>query len=295
MKTDTPDPASTDESATHAAPVPEPRPGPGALIREARQRARLSLEDMAAHTKLARQTLDALERDDYRALLEPVYVRGYYRKCAKVLDMDENALIAAYEARVAPRQPEAPSKLRLASGTELGSSSRLPVAMAVFAAVVAVVVCGFIWLARDGQGSYPVFRDALLSETPAPVATAAPIAPESVAAAGAGVEAVATASPAPGVDGTAATPATEPAPVAAGVLRLRFRQMSWVRVDDSAGKVLINQTQAAGTEQTLNGATPLNVYLGNAPGVEVEYDGKAVDIGPYVRDSNTARFSLPLP
>ncbi|MFA5940214.1 MAG: RodZ domain-containing protein [Sinimarinibacterium sp.] len=292
MTTDTPDPASTDESATNAAPVPEPRPGPGALIREARQRARLSLEDMAAHTKLARQTLDALERDDYKALLEPVYVRGYYRKCAKVLDMDEGALIAAYEARVAPRQPEAPSKLRLASGTELGSSSRLPVAMAVFAAVVAIVVCGFIWLARDGQDSYPVFRDAIVSETPMP--TAPPVAPQPVAVDAAAPEAAA-ATPAADAAGPDATPGPGVASAATAVVRLRFRQTSWVRVDDAAGKVLINQTQAAGTEQTVNGVTPLNIYLGNAPGVEVEYDGKAVDIRSYVRDSNTARFSLPAP
>ena len=278
MTTDTPDPASLDESVTPAAPAQEQRPSPGAMIREARQRARLSLEDMAAHTKLARQTLDALERDDYQALLEPVYVRGYYRKCAKVLEMDEAALIAAYEARVVPRQPEAPSKLRLASGTELGSSSRLPVAMAVFAAVVAIVVCGFIWLARDGQDSYPVFGDALVSASPAPVATATPPAePEPAGADTIEPSGELMAAPSPAVEAAVATPAPEAAPAAANV-RLRFRQTSWVRVDDAAGNVLINQTQAAGTEQTLNGVAPLNVYLGNAPGVEVEYEGKAVDI-----------------
>ena len=69
------------------------------MIREARERTHLSLDDMAAHTKLARATLEALERDDYGALLEPVYVRGYYRKCAKVLEMDEAQLIAAYNAQ----------------------------------------------------------------------------------------------------------------------------------------------------------------------------------------------------
>ena len=110
MTTDTPDPASLDESVTPAAPAQEQRPSPGAMIREARQRARLSLEDMAAHTKLARQTLDALERDDYQALLEPVYVRGYYRKCAKVLELSEKALLQAYEARVVQKMPEPPAK-----------------------------------------------------------------------------------------------------------------------------------------------------------------------------------------
>jgi cytoskeleton protein RodZ len=59
--------------------------GPGRLVREARERARLSTEDLAAQIKLARNTLDAIERDDFAQLNEPVYVRGYYRKLSKVL------------------------------------------------------------------------------------------------------------------------------------------------------------------------------------------------------------------
>lgn len=287
MTTDTPDPASTDESEAPAPPAAETRPSPGALIRDARQRARLSLEDMAAHTKLARQTLDALERDDYAALLEPVYVRGYYRKCAKVLELDESALIAAYEARVVPRQPEAPSKLRLASGTELGSSSRLPVAMAVFAAVVAIVVCGFIWLARDGQQSYPVLREAAVSASPAPVATAAPVAAPAIADV---ATPSAEASPVPGTTSTTSAPA--PAAASAAGLRLRFSQTSWVSVTDAGGRQLVDAIHEAGSERTLDGTPPYTVVIGNAAGVSVDYAGRAFDILPYTRN-NVARFSVP--
>ncbi|MEQ1438575.1 RodZ domain-containing protein [Fontimonas sp. SYSU GA230001] len=284
MSIDTPHPAGI-ESASPPAPAVEQRPSPGALIRAARERAHLSLEDMAAHTKLTRATLDALERDDYQALLEPVYVRGYYRKCAKVLEIDEKSLIDAYEARVEPRPPEAPSKLRLASGTELGSSNRLPVAMAVFAAVVAVVVCGFLWLARDTQESYPVLRDTPVSEVPGP--TASPLPTDVPPGSDAVVQ--------PAADAVAEAPPSRPVAAAAGTLRLRLRETSWVRVDDGAGRVLIDRILVGGTEQQFSGPPPLNVSLGNAPGVDVEYEGRVVDIRPFVRDSNTARFSLPLP
>src|SRR3546814_1939496 len=91
---------------------------PGTMIREARQAQHLSVDDLAGQTKLARTTVEALERDDFGALLEPVYVRGYYRKCATVLGVDEKALIAAYSSRVAQRVPPAPTKLRLAYGSE---------------------------------------------------------------------------------------------------------------------------------------------------------------------------------
>ncbi len=288
---------TTEHTETPSTPEPTPPPtSPGTIIREARERARLSLDDMSAHTKLARPTLEALERDDYHALLEPVYVRGYYRKCAKVLEIDEDKLIAAYQSRVLPKTPEPPAKLRLASGTELGSSSRLPVSMAILAAVVAVVACAFLWFAREGGETYPVVRPAaapVVAIQPTPTPSIEPVAtPEAVTTEEEGAVATPTAAPTP-----AAAPQPTSAPVAAGtpgVLRLRFVQTSWVRIDDAAGKTLLNGMRAAGTEDTLNGQAPLNVFLGNAPGVQVEFEGAGVDVRAFTRDNNTARFTLPL-
>jgi cytoskeleton protein RodZ len=285
----------TQDSIQHAeAPPPPPSPSPGAMIREARERAHLSLEDMAAHTKLARPTLEALERDDYQSLLEPVYVRGYYRKCAKVLEIDEERLIAAYNARVVPKALEAPSKLRLASGTELGSSSRLPVSMAVLAAIVAVVVCAFIWFARDDQETYPLpvvgepsLPGAAAEATPLPAVPLENVIVEPTAPA-ADAQPVPTAAPR-----AQSVPAEEPA-VAPGTLRLRFVETSWARIDDASGKPLLNPTLGAGAERTLTGQAPLSIFLGNAPGVIVEFEGRVIDIKPFVRGNNTARFTLPL-
>lgn len=294
MITETPDaPSSTD-----VPPPPSPPPSPGAMIREARERARLSLEDLAAHTKLARSTLEALECDDYTALLEPVYVRGYYRKCAKVLEIDEARLIAAYSARVSPKAPEPPSKLRLASGTELGSSSRLPVSMAVLAAFVAVVVCALLWFARDGF-EQTVPSAPVVTQDHAPTLPPTPV-PEVPATGGTSGSADA---PAPVVEAAGAqqdTPqpaaAGAPAPTvapASGTVRLRFIQDSWVRIDDATGKTLVNDMRRAGTIQAFDGALPLTVFLGNAPGVQVEYEGRIIDLTPHVRSNNTARLVVP--
>lgn len=300
MTTEMPDAQASTESLPPPPPS-APLPSPGAMIREARERAHFSLEDMAAHTKLARSTLDALERDDYNALLEPVYVRGYYRKCAKVLEMDEERLIAAYGARVSPRAPEAPSKLRLASGTELGSSSRLPVSMAVLAAVVAIVVCAFLWFARDRSDSYPPASSVVGSadqgattSIPAEQVMVEPPAAETADEADAAAGTDAPAEPTPSATAPAVT--TDPLPTAVatpGTLRLRFSQDSWVRIDDAAGKTLVNEMRRTGTMQAFSGKPPLSVFLGYAPGVQVEYEGQSVDVTPFVRDNNTARFSVP--
>lgn len=272
-------------------------PSPGAMIREARERLHYSVDDMVAHTKLSRATLVALERDDAQAL-EPVYIRGYYRKCAKVLELSEDRLIAAYQARVAPKEPEAPAKLRLASGTELGSNSRFPVSIGIFTAVAAVVACAFLWFARDHSVSYPLPTSVAELPTAAPSATpdaVVEVAPVDPSAAVPGDAAVVGATDATNPAVVAATAAPAPAVGAApGSLHLRYVKTSWVRVDDAAGATLLNETRSEGGEDTLNGQPPLSLFLGNAPGVEVEFEGQRVDISSYVRGNNTARFTLPL-
>jgi cytoskeleton protein RodZ len=316
-----------------AAAVPATPAGPaspGTMIREARQAQHLSVDDLAGQTKLARTTVEALERDDFGALLEPVYVRGYYRKCAKILGIDEKRLIDAYSSRVTQRSPLPPAKLRLASGSDLGSDRRLPMTMGLLFVVIAVLVCGALWWLRGATTTLvPHSMPAPVAVAPTPEspagATAAGPAPESspmaptaptastdnnamppVPAPQDGAAPVA-AGPdaAPPPEPTATTPAATPpaatkpavttgsAESAVGPLKLRFARSSWVRIKDAAGRSLLAGTMQAGETHQLAGTPPFDLLLGNAPAVTVEYDGKPVDINPYLRDSGTAHFQLP--
>ncbi len=295
------------EGTHEHTPGPAPSPSPGAQIRVARERRHWSVDDLAAQTKLARHTLEALERDDFDALLEPVYVRGYYRKCAKVLEIDDDALIAAYSGRVVQQLPTAPSKLRLASGTELGSSSRLPVVMAVVLVLIAIGASAFIWFSGSDRTGYPDVQVPALGEEQMPIPltdvmtepaaeeeqplAAEPVATEPPAAEDEPVADEAAAADAPAETATAAT---TPAATGDRGVRLQFTETSWVRVDDADGKTLLNAMRQGGSEELVSGTMPLNVFLGNAPGVIVHYNGQRIETAPFTRSNKTARFSVPL-
>lgn len=276
------------DSSDPSVPVAETQgpPSPGGIIRRARTRARLSLEDLSSQTKLARNTLDALERDDFDALLEPVYVRGYYRKCAKVLDLPEQELLDAYHARVTPRAPAAPSKLRLASGTELSSSTRPPWAAAVMLGLAAVILSAVIWLVR-GQPGLVVPPPA---ETPAATAPdAAAATPEQPATDAASL--LLELPPQPAVELLPAEPA--PPPVPQGRLTMEFIETSWAEVQDVNGNVLLQGLIEPGRSSVFDAPIPYTVFLGNAPGVRVHYDDQPVSLRSYTRSDLTARFKLP--
>lgn len=303
---------------------------PGSLIREARQAAGLSVDDLASLTKLARPTMEALERDDFTALLEPVYVRGYYRKCAKVLNLPEAALLEGYTQRVANKLPQAPSKLRLASGSDLGSTSSLPVPTAVLVAVMAIFACALLWFLRGAAttpnvptpvSSSTSLSDSVVTTTQAEVSGNSDVASAPAGAAGADAALPTTpdSSPAPAEASLAAesapaapatTPTASPAAVSAtavaapataapaavlgeGPVLIKFKGNSWLRIKDADGKVLVRAEVPAGSQRRYGGKLPLDVFIGAAADVSLEYEGRAIDLAPHTRENKTAWLLLP--
>lgn len=290
---------------------------PGAAIRDARTRAGLSLEELASRTRLTRPTLEAMENDAFEQLLEPVYVRGYYRKCARILDIPDQPLVDAYDALYTPPPKPAPQRLRLASGGDLGSSPRLSARFAILAPIAAVILISVIWMLRQPSTPPeaaqsltvldptldPTLDPALGGGAPAidtlppgdtailPVPTQESL-PASELAPGP-TEGAAPVDPAAAAAVAEPAPAPEPQPVGTQLV-LAFEAISWARVEDASGKSLLSGVIAAGETQTLDGRPPYSIFLGNAPGVKVSFGGLPVDVAPFVKSNSTARFSVPV-
>jgi transcriptional regulator with XRE-family HTH domain len=68
-------------------------PLPGAYIRAQRKRLGMSLDQLAALTKIPRRQLELLEADRYAELPGLVFAKGFLRCCARALDLDPEAVI----------------------------------------------------------------------------------------------------------------------------------------------------------------------------------------------------------
>lgn len=120
----------------------------GSMLRTARVSKGLTLDDLASETRIARNVLEAMEADTDPAGQAPVFMRGFFRRCAKAVDLDESTLLAAYDARVGTVRPT----LVLPKPDKRGSESfALDVLSSTggsgwaIAAGIAVVICVLIF------------------------------------------------------------------------------------------------------------------------------------------------------
>jgi cytoskeleton protein RodZ len=97
----------------------------------------------------------------------------------------------------------------------------------------------------------------------------------------------------PTAEPTASASVTAESAEGEGSLALSFKGTSWVRIEDANGKMLLSGVIQAGDYQVVHGKPPYSVFLGNAPGVGLVYDGQPFDVTAYIKQNSTARFSVP--
>ncbi len=110
--------------------------GPGARLATARETLGMSLGDVARQLKLAVKQIEALERDDYDAFPSPVFVRGFLRNYARLLQLDlEHQISQVGVAHVPDVQEELPAVATRGSRRVLWGRWTLAVVLAILVAI----------------------------------------------------------------------------------------------------------------------------------------------------------------
>ena len=68
-------------------------------------------------------------------------------------------------------------------------------------------------------------------------------------------------------------------------------QESWADIRDARDNKLLYENVPAGRSITIEGVAPFSVFLGNADGIRIEFNGQNYDISRYKR-GQVARFTL---
>jgi cytoskeleton protein RodZ len=164
---------------TNPVPEPEAPSSVGAFLAAARERAGLSLGDVATRLRMSVRQIEALERSDYSALPGGTFLRGLVRNYAKAVQVSPDEALAVLEATHADGAPVRATRVvepvaavtppPLNRGTTINKSSRQR-ALAVLGVLVVLAAVVFYWWEfvrpHRGEGGWP---KANVSTTTLPV------------------------------------------------------------------------------------------------------------------------------
>jgi len=262
---------------------------PGRALAEARAARNLTVAEVAQQLKLSATQVEALEADAYDRLPGPVFVRGFVRNYAKLLDLDAKALAGNVELPHVPSPAIAAAPLsRNIPFPEKGRANWMPYAL-VLVLIVGIVVLFEVFFSAPSAVvvSAVTPKPAVVAEVPVtPVKEEVTAAPQSSPQ-----EEVAVSADAPQPVVTP-SPAVVPPPQAGmAELHFVFETDSWVEVRDRNERILFSQLNPVGSEHHMQGNRPLSVVIGNARGVRLTYNGQPFDLAPHTR-VEVARFTL---
>lgn len=129
------------ETDDNAADNVRTGPTPGELLRQGREASGLTQQEAATKLHLHQRIVAALEQDDEAQLPTPIYVRGYLRNYARLLDLDSETVLAAYDARD-NQHPEL--KPPVAAKSQVSSSDK-PVRAVTYLLTLGLVVLLLAW------------------------------------------------------------------------------------------------------------------------------------------------------
>lgn len=269
---------------------------PGRTLAEARAARNLTLAEVAQQLKLSATQVEALEADAYDRLPGPVFVRGFVRNYARLMELDAEALVSQLELPHVPSPATAAIPLsRNIPFPEQGRTHWVLYASALALVIAAVVLFEAFFstppevvvsaVTPKPVAGMVVTQPALPSPEAAPPAVPPPVQAEAVAVTAA-PEPVAAPAPVP-------TPEAAPLKPQAGMAELHFvfETDSWVEVRDRNERILYSQLNPVGTEYRMQGRRPLSLVIGNARGVRLTYNGQPFDLTPHTR-VEVARFTL---
>lgn len=233
----------------------------GEILRRGREHYGQSLQQVEANLRIRASMLMALENGQVDQLPGKAYALGFVRSYAEYLGLDGDKMVQLYKQqslgnRIAPDLhfpiPASESKLP-------------PWPLAVACAIIGVVLIG-VWAFYNGDDRSAVENIPSVAEVMGEGDFVGPKLPNNWEELKARRDMVET-----------QTVEEKIAPEEEGIV-LNIVENSWVEIRDANGKAIVSQVLKKGEQYFVPDRPDLTMSLGNASGVEIVLDGKALPL-----------------
>jgi cytoskeleton protein RodZ len=254
----------------------------GALLRQAREDAGLSIEDVAYRVKIHVKKLAALEENQLDQIPNAVFLRAMASSVARTLHVEPQRILELLPDSPKPVFVNIEDNIKGSFGEPTHLSAKLRTFFSasshvIFAGLL-VVAAALVYFSPHLESVWDSYFPQSAEITSTVTVVEVPLAP------------VALVVPAPMPE--TALVASAPVVVAAiSELVFKVRGSSWIEVTDAAGIVLFQRRLEAGESATVSGALPLSVIVGRADLTDVQWKEKSFTLTGVTQD-NVAKFKV---
>jgi len=264
-------------------------PSFGENLRREREMRGVTLQEIAAATKISVRFLKAIEAEEFSKVPGGIFTRSFIRTYAKYLGLDEERVLAEYLLVTGPVQEVDLSRVSIHKPPASSQGSRTALLALLVAAVLLAGGYGlFRYSQRAAEAPGTLNRPAPV--TPSPAATVTPSAAESatpVASGGPSSAPSSAAEPGPtaGAPGqlppaaTSAPPRTAPGSATGtpGMLMLQVAatERSWVALETD-GRTVLQRVLNPNEVETVQAKESFTVTTGNAQGIILTLNGETL-------------------
>jgi cytoskeleton protein RodZ len=170
--------------AANAEPVPEVPPTVGERLRAAREEHKLSLEDVAAQTRIPQRHLASIEAAEWDSLPAPTYTIGFAKNYAAIVGLDRAEIGDQLREEMGGQRFATTSADVFEPADPRRTMPKSLVIGAVIAAVLLIALMSFLNRRSLEEPDQNAAINAAASNATAPAAQTAPAPPAAVPAAG---------------------------------------------------------------------------------------------------------------
>jgi cytoskeleton protein RodZ len=268
---------ATPSETTEAPVAPVAHVSPGELLRQAREKAGLSPDQVAKDMLLDTRIVRAIEVDRFSEVGAPVYAKGYLRRYAKLVGVAESSVLASYDALLGPGAVVDPVPV----SHNVIPPPRRALPQWVWWLVVAVVVLVAVVKIAELQ------NDPILTQQAPPAPAQTSVDAQTVVTA----DSAATPLEQAAAFSSATNNATDKLAANDSVtLTLRFTGNSWVEVYGANNQTLMYDMGTPDMPREVSGKPPLRVTLGSASLVSVSINDRVRNLPAEAVQANVAHF-----
>lgn len=251
--------------------------GCGERLKQAREAAGLSIDDVAARLHMPARVVRSLEAEDWSRLGAPVFVRGQVRSYSRLVGLTTAPMMAAIDIG----QVE-PSNLVSRTHTPRAQWWAEQIGRRPVYVVLTLSLAVPAWVATRQHLSGNA-NDAAPLDVPAKSGMVEPVVPVSRRTVLASMGPVATAPVESPMASSMKSPVSD--------IVVRIHGETWLDAVAVDGSSIEKGLLPSGSERRFAAAQLARLTIGNASAVDVQNHGQQVDMAPFTR-TNVARFAV---